>query len=396
MFGAVDGILIMIVNQDCALLIISLSAALLPGLSRRVGLPSPVAEILLGVLIGKSFLGLQIAGEWFPFLAELGFMVLMFQAGMEIDFKLLKGQGRRAIGFHTTLFGLTIFFAWICTVFMAESSFMVLILSTTSLGLVMPVLKESGVQSTNFGQTVLIAATFADFLTLLGITFYVLWKVNGIGLHFLTPLLLFIGFAVILWLARLWAWWNPEKAEKLLLTETLQEQGVRVSLALLFLFICLSEAVHLEPVLGAFMGGCILSFVMRKKENLESKISVIGFGFLIPMFFIHVGMGFDMNNILSFESLLFALELFIASVLVKFLPCLIFPLWGMKFSEGLKAGALLSSRLSLIIAAAAVGLKEGFISEPAKDTIVLLALVTCMSGPLLFRYLSAKFEGEES
>ncbi|WP_320169502.1 cation:proton antiporter [Maridesulfovibrio sp.] len=381
----------MIITQDFALLIISLAAAFLPGLSRRVGLPSLVAEILFGVLIGKSVLNLQMEGDWFPFLAELGFLVLMFQAGMEIDFKLLRGQGRKALWFHIILFGLTLLVAWGCTVVLAENSFMLLILSTTSLGLVMPVLKESGAQSTTFGQTVLIAATFADFLTLLGITFYVLLKVNGIGLHLLTPLPLFIGFAFILWAARLWAWWNPEKAEKLLLTETLQEQGVRVSLALLFLFICLSEAAHLEPVLGAFMGGCIISFVLRKKDNLESKISVIGFGFLIPMFFIHVGMGFDVNNILSGDRLLFTLALFAASVLVKFLPCMTFPLWGMKLSDGFKAGALLSSRLSLIIAAAAIGLKEGFITEPTKDSIVLLALVTCMTGPIAFRFLSAKF-----
>ncbi len=381
----------MFITQDFALFLICFAAALLPGLSRRVGLPSPVSEIVFGVLIGKSFLDLQIAGEWLPFLAELGFMVLMFQAGMEIDFKLLKGQGRKAIGFHFALFGLTLLVALGCAAVLSQSSFMVLVLSTTSLGLVMPVLKESGVQSTGFGQTVLIAATFADFLTLLGITFYVLWKVNGVGLHLLTPLPLFIGFAFILWAARLWAWWNPEKAEKLLLTETLQEQGVRVSLALLFLFVCLSEAVHLEPVLGAFMGGCIISFVLRKKDNLESKISVIGFGFLIPMFFIYVGMEFDIANVITPDRMLFTFAIFIASVLVKVLPCLTFPLWGMTLTEGLKAGVLLSSRLSLIIAAAAVGLKEGFLDEPTKDSIVLLALVTCMSGPVVFRYLSARY-----
>ncbi|WP_432737469.1 cation:proton antiporter [Maridesulfovibrio sp. FT414] len=382
----------MVVSQDFALLIISLAAALLPGLSRRVGLPSPVAEILFGVLIGKSFLNLQMGGEWLAFLAELGFMVLMFQAGMEIDFKLLKGQGRKAITFHFVLFGLTLLSAWGCAALLSQNSFMVLVLSTTSLGLVMPVLKESGAQNTGFGQTVLIAATFADFLTLLGITFYVLWKINGVGMHLLTPFPLFVGFAFILWGARLWAWWNPEKAEKLLLTETLQEQGVRVSLALLFLFICLSEAVHLEPVLGAFMGGCILSFVLRRKENLESKISVIGFGFLIPMFFIYVGMGFDIANILTPERIVFTLVLFMASILVKFLPCLIFPLWGMKWLEGIKAGALLSSRLSLIIAAAAVGLKEGFLNEQTKDSIVLLALLTCMTGPVVFRYLMKRYK----
>lgn len=380
----------MFISQDVALFIVCFAAALLPGLSRRAGVPSPVGEILFGVLIGKSFLGLHFPGEWLSFLAELGFMVLMFQSGMEIDFKLLKGQGRKALAFHCILFGVTILVAFGCAAVLNQSYFMILVLSTTSLGLVMPVLKESGIQSTRFGQTVLIAATFADFLTLLGITFYILFKVNGLDFTLLAPLPLFLGFAVLLWTARLWAWWNPEKAERLLLTETLQEQGVRVSLALLFLFVCLAEAVHLEPVLGAFMGGCILSFVLRKKDNLESKISVIGFGFLIPMFFIHVGMDFDVSNILTVDRILFTFYAFLAAILVKLIPCLIFPLWGMTFTDGFKAGALLSSRLSLIIAAAAVGLQEGYISEPTKDSIVLLALVSCITGPVAFRYLSRK------
>ncbi|WP_027179601.1 cation:proton antiporter [Maridesulfovibrio bastinii] len=378
----------MTVSAETGLFIIAMAAALLPGISRRIGLPSSVGEILFGVVIGRSFLGLEMEGDWLPFLAHLGFLVLMFQAGMEIDFKLLKGQGRKAMGFHGMLFGLTIIIAWLCAVFLSQSVFIALVLSTTSLGLVMPILKESGIQSSDFGQRVLIAATIADFITLLGITFYVLWMQKGVGIDLLIPLPLFVAFAVLLWSARLWAWWNPEKAEKLLLTETLQEQGVRVSLALLFLFICLSEIVHLEPVLGAFMGGCILSFVLRKKENLESKISVIGFGFLIPMFFINVGMGFEIQNILTPERIFFTMQLFAASLLVKFVPCLIFPLWGMKLSEGLRAGALLSSRLSLIIAAAAVGLQEGYINIQTKDSIILLALVTCITGPVLFNKFS--------
>lgn len=380
----------MIIHTEIGLFIISFAAALLPGLSRRIGLPSPVGEILFGVILGKSVLGLQMEGDWLPFLAHLGFLVLMFQAGMEIDFKLLRGQGRKAMWFHSILFGLTILIAWAWAIFLSKGTFITLVLSTTSLGLVMPILKEAKIHNQDFGQTVLIAATLADFLTLLGITFYVLFMQKGFGFELLAPLPLFIGFAFLLWGARLWAWWYPEKAEKLLLTETLQEQGVRVSLALLFLFIFLSEAVNLEPVLGAFMGGCILSFVLRKKENLESKISVIGFGFLVPMFFINVGMGFEIQNILTIERLLFTLKLFVASIFVKFIPCLIFPLWGMKFWDGLRAGALLSSRLSLIIAAAAVGLQEGFIDMATKDSIILLALATCMTGPVLFSYLSRK------
>jgi Kef-type K+ transport system membrane component KefB len=142
--------------------------------------------------------------------------------------------------------------------------------------------------------------------------------------------------------------------------------------------------VNLEPVLGAFMGGCILSFVMRRMEPLESKISALGFGFLTPIFFIHVGMRFDVANVLTAERLLFTGKLLVAALAVKLLPALLFPLFGRKLSDGLRAGLLLSARLSLIIAAAAIGLREGYLTVETKDSIVLLALITCMLGPILF------------
>jgi Kef-type K+ transport system membrane component KefB len=382
------------ISQGFSLLIVTLAAALLPGLSRRLRIPSPVAEILFGVVLGKSVLNLHMGEYWLPFLAELGFLVLMFQAGMEIDFRLLKGRGLRGMVFQLLLFGTTLTLAAFCAGAVNQDAFIALVLSTTSLGLVMPTLREAGEQGTPFGQTVLIAATVADFLTLLGITLVVLWRQSGLSWAFVAPVPLFAGFGLALWAARLWAWWNPERAEALLLGSSMQEQGVRMSLALLFLFVSLSELAHLEPVLGAFMGGCILSFVLRKKESLESKISVIGFGFLIPLFFIHVGMGFDVANILTPERLAFTGKLLVAALLVKLVPSLLFPFFGMRLSEGIRAGALLSSRLSLIIAAAAIGLQEGYLSVETKDSIVLLALISCLLGPVLFRLLGARRPGD--
>jgi Kef-type K+ transport system membrane component KefB len=159
-------------------------------------------------------------------------------------------------------------------------------------------------------------------------------------------------------------------------------------MALLLLFTALSEFVHLEPVLGAFMGGCIISFVFREKRELEFKISAIGFGFLTPLFFIHVGMGFDVSNVLSPERLAFAGMLLAASLVVKIVPCLQFPLWGFRFKDGVRCGLLLSARLSLIVAAASIGLEQGFLTPEIKDAIVLLALLTCIIGPLGFKLLT--------
>jgi Kef-type K+ transport system membrane component KefB len=192
---------------------------------------------------------------------------------------------------------------------------------------------------------------------------------------------------MLLWAGRLWAWWNPERAERFLGSQDTEELGVRLSLALLFLFVALSELVRLEPVLGAFLGGCVLSFVFREKGQLESKISALGFGFLIPIFFINVGVEFDLTNVLRPGQLHFTLKLFILAMLVKLVPSLIFTLQRISFRAAMKAGILLSARLSLIMAAAEIGLREGLISSAMKDSIVLLALLTCFLGPTLFKLL---------
>jgi len=377
-------------SQGASLLLILTAVAALPGLSRLLRIPSPVAEILFGIVLGKSVLDLSLGGPWLPFLADLGFLVLMFHAGMEINFSLLRGQGRSRAMLQVFLLAATFGLSLAASMLLDRGAFIFLILATTSLGLVMPILRETGENAQPFGQTILIAAMLADFFSLFGITFFVLWRQSGLSWRFLAPLPLFAGFALALWGARLWAWWNPEIARKLLLADNAQEQGVRLSLALLFIFVGLSELAHLEPVLGAFMGGCIISFVFREKELLESKISALGFGFLIPMFFIHVGMGFNAANLISPEVFLFTLKLFAAALAVKFLPCLFLPIWGFTLKDGLRAGSLLSSRLSLIIAAASIGLAEGFISSATKDSVIFLALLTCFLGPVVFRFLSGK------
>jgi Kef-type K+ transport system membrane component KefB len=375
-------------NQAWSLLVVALGAALLPGISQFLRLPGVVLEILFGVILGKSLLNLTFSGEWLPFLAQLGFLLLMFQAGMEIDVAMLRRQSKGQLFFHLAVFALTLVFSYIAAELLGKGIYVVLVLSTTSLGLVVPALKEAGIGKTATGQSLLIAATLADFLTLFGITFFVLWNQYGMSWRFLLPLPLFAGFAVLLKLGRLWAWWHPHSAARLLAPQDHQELGVRISLALLFFFIALSELVHLEPVLGAFMGGAVLAVVFREKEHLESKLSGIGYGFLIPLFFINVGMSFDLTSILTWPRIVFTLKLLVAALLVKFLPSLLFVFNGISLRKTLSMGALLSSRLSLIIVAATIGVNLGLISIDFKDAIILLAVMTCLLGPSLFKVLS--------
>ena len=377
----------MVLDQAWSLLLVALAAALLPGVSRILRLPAIVLEILCGVVLGKSLLNLEFSGQWLPFLAELGFLLLMFQAGMEIDFAMLRRQSRGRLFFHGLIFATTFLLALLAAFFLGRGLFMGLVLTTTSLGLVVPTLKEVGISRQPMGQSIIIAATLADFLTLLAITFYVLWHRYGLDWRFLGPLPLFVGFGLLLRAGRLWAWWHPNKAARLLAPRDTQELGVRLSLALLFLFVALSELVGLEPVLGAFMGGALLSIIFQEKIHLENKLSGIGYGFLIPLFFIHVGMQFDLTNILSPRLILFTLKLLGLALAVKLLPSLLLVFSGVSLRRAVNAGFLLSSRLSLIIVAATIGLEYGFITEQYKDAIVLLAVFTCLLGPSVFKLL---------
>jgi Kef-type K+ transport system membrane component KefB len=374
-------------SQAWSLLLVSVLAATLPGMSKMLGLPAVVLEIFCGIVLGQSVLHLQLGGEWLVFLAELGFLLLMFQAGMEIDFSMLRKLRSSEFGVHFAVFCGTVGLAMLGAASMGQGLFLALVLSTTSLGLVVPSLREAGVSRSKLGQNALIAATLADFLTLLAITFFLLWHEQGTTWQFLLPIPLFVGFGVLLKIARLWSWWFPEKAARLFDPQDSMELGVRLSLALLFFFVALAEFAHLEPVLGAFMGGALLSFVFKEKSGLESKISGLGYGFLIPVFFIHVGMNFNLDNIFSWYQILFTLKLLGLALLIKILPSLLLVLNRISLFECLKLGFLLSSRLSLIVVAAAIGYEAGFISAVYKDSIILLAVCSCLIGPSLFKVL---------
>lgn len=372
-------------NQALSLMIIATAAVLLPNIGHLLRLPPVVAEILFGVLIGKSFLNLVFTGEWLPFLANLGFLMLMFLAGTEIDFSILEKQKPRELILYGLIFGATLVLAYLFCQSIGHGLFLALILSTTSLGLVVPTLHHVGVTKTPLGQSILISASLADFLTFFGITFYVLFEKHGFTWQFIIPIPVFIFFALVLWIARLWVWWNPEKATKLVGKSGPSELGVRFSMALLFIFVALSDLVGLEPLLGAFMGGCLLSFIFREKKLLEEKLTALAYGFLIPFFFIYVGIQFELKNIFDKNQLLFIAKLLLAAFAIKIVPSFLLVLRKYPWKSALEAGIILSARLSLIVAAASIGIREGFITPHLNDNIILLAIITSTLAPTVFK-----------
>ncbi len=393
-------------NPFVALLLITGLAVLVPLLAsrfRNVQLPIVVGEILAGMIIGHSGLNLIEPSPTLEFLAEFGFTYLMFLSGLEVNFGLLMGGGegetgekvwQRPLPLAVMMFLLTLSLALVSSWGLARLGWvrnpllMGLILSTTSLGIVVPVLKERELLGTTYGQSILTAALIADFVTLFLLTVVIAFVSRGLTLDLLLVLVLLAVFALAVRMARFFA--NTPVLRDVLqeLSSATSQLQVRGAFALMVLWVVLAEALGVEVILGAFLAGVIISLVAGTGESaLREKLDAIGYGFFIPIFFITVGVNFNLHALLSSKTaLLLVPVLLLLAYAVKLFPALIYRL-RFSWRESLAAGFLLSSRLSLIIAAAAIALRVGAISEAINANIIFVAVVTCTLSPLMFSRL---------
>ncbi len=384
------------------LLVVTALAAFIPLVTDRLKvLPVPVivGEILVGILLGDSGLGIIQESSYLTFLAEFGFVYLMFLSGLEIDFSRLRSDElaqRRggALGNPITLgfavFAGTVALAFLISLLLGAAGIvrspliMALVLSTTSVGVVVPVLRDAGLTAGPFGQSILLSALVADFSTMLLITVAIAAAAGGITPELLLILVLFVAFFGA-W--RVGAFLRQGQWREFARTPraAAAEERTRLAFALMIFFVVLSQWVGAEVILGAFLAGAAVSLISHhESRTLEGKLGAIGFGFLIPIFFIHTGANFDLGEVTgSPEGLLLVPVLLVAAYLVKVLPALLYArVYSVR--EALSAGLLLSSRLSLIIAAAAIGVRVGAVSEAVAAAVILVAVFTCTLSPILF------------
>jgi Kef-type K+ transport system membrane component KefB/Trk K+ transport system NAD-binding subunit len=406
------------------LLLVSILAFIIPILTSwfsktsNIQVPAVVGEIICGIIIGHSFLGLISHTDniqWLEFLSLFGFTYLMFLSGLEIDFGLMASESnvnrialvkrkimnqplvQAGLYFAITLFLSSIVAGVLYYYHLINSwAMMLLILSTTSVSVVVPIIKEKGLAKTRLGQTILISALMADFLTMILITLVVAFHRESTGsstfvIIILLALLVFVlyklhvsrtfdGLIKKLYVIR------PFISE---LSHATTQLKVRGAIALMVTFIVMSQMLGFEVILGAFLAGLLTTLLLgeAKTQQLEMKLDAIGYGFFIPIFFISVGIDMDLNVFFASEKAWVVLVfLVISAFLIKIVPALVFR-YSYTFRESLSAGVLLSARLSLIIAASTIGLKQGLISEEVNAAIVMVAVITCIASPILFNRL---------
>lgn len=380
-------------------------------ISRWLALPVVVGEILLGIILGQAYPELA-TDTVLVILSEIGFGILFFLAGTEIDFRSLKmsrPDGTKGslkeflrsplplgvLSFLLTLLlSLGVAFGLSRTTLLAESNwlFLVLIFAPSSLGLIVAVLKESGYISRPLGQTILVAATVADFGTLLILTVVVaIIEIGGFHPEVLLVSLVFVGFvAAYLAFNQVYSHNAVQRVIAIINTPTSQVK-LRFSFALFLTFVVLSEQLGAEIVLGTFLAGMLISLLARPEDKeVVHQLESVGFGFFIPVFFIMVGVRFNVAALLENpEALWLVPALTISAIVVKVIPALLFR-WAFGWRATLAGGVLLTARMSLIIAEAAIGVELGIISSAINADIILLAVIMATIGPLLFNRIMPK------
>ncbi len=381
--------------QFDSMLIITGLAFLLPILVNKIKvirIPVVIAEIAAGIIVAKSGFNLVANDPWIEFLSLFGFAYLMFLSGVEIDFAYLKKTGPEPDGAINPLvlggafFLLTVLLAYLSSLTLAglgiikNPLFLTLIFSTTSLGIVIPILKEKGILDQPIGQVILIAALIADFTTMLMIpvVFLVTRGTGSVDLIF--PFVIFAFFAVVYYVGKRFLRINLFKNP----TFETSQLKVRAAFALVLVFVSIAEIINVEIILGAFLAGILFSLLFDEfRTEIAPKLDAIGYGFLIPIFFIMLGVKLDLKTVWTTKSLLIFPLFIVVAYAVKLIPALLFKLFY-SWRQTLGAGFLLSSRLSLIIAISLIAWQSGVISEATHSSFVLVAVVTCLFSPVMF------------
>ena len=372
-------------EQFLVLFAIVAGAAAIPFFSRRIGVPSAVLEILYGVALFNTVVHAQ--PQWFPLFKTLGFIYLMFIAGMELDLRQLFKAGR--LCWYVLIAALPFAVMPFLFVKMGYPFYLGVVVSVLSGGIVIPVLKESELLYTDWGRDTTGIALSGELLSILALTAIDIYHTHGLTLMAVSAatklLLLFALGGLFLRVLYILAWWNPERVERVMESEDPVEEGIRAVVAVAIAGALIASAAGVEAILGSFMAGLIFSFVFKTKGRFEEKINAVGFGFFTPFFFIGIGADLDVSVFTSTDALLFSLLLTGMVFVSNLAPVLFARPLGVSTKDSLGMSLLLSAPLSLIIVAGTLGRKMGLLSIETGNALVLTAILSGVVYPYLFR-----------
>src|SRR3954469_10754358 len=367
--------------------LVAAGAPLLLGFVPRLRLPSVILEIVAGIVLGPSVLGWVEIDLPVQILGLIGLAFLLFLSGLEIDPGRLRGRLLRTavLGYLITLaLGVPIGLGLHAAGWVHSPLLLVVALSATSLVLVVPVLKDAGQSDGEVGQTAIVAATVADFSAILLLSLF--FSASGGGPA--SRLVLIVVFAVLVAVTALVvsrAGRSMRISTVLLrLQDTTAEIRVRFAVVLLVAFTALAEQFGLESILGAFLAGVVVSMVDRdatSHPHFRTKLEAIGYGFLVPIFFIASGVRLDLRDLLSHPAALARVPLFLLALLVvRGVPALL-SLRTAGPRATVAVGLLQATSLPFIVTATQIGTELGQLSATTGAALVCAGLLSVLIFP---------------
>jgi Kef-type K+ transport system membrane component KefB len=386
-------------SEGRSLVLVFLATTLGAVLSRwhiRFVLPTVVVEIVLGILIGPEVLGIAHVNVYITFLSQFGLALLFFFAGLEVVEHHVQPQALRrgTIGWGVSLaIGLAVGLVLQESGVDVEWWLLAVALATTALGTLVPILSDAQLLPTPLGRAVLGTGVAGEFWPIIFISVF-LTSVYGA----LTEVLLLVGFgAIVAGAARIALQARPPRLLRILqdTLHTTGQVGVRASIFLLALLVFVAADAGFEFVLGAFAAGLVVGLALDSEEGrlVRLRLEGIGFGFLVPVYFVVTGMNFDLDSLLTAEGLALA-ALFLALLLVTRGASAL--LWLRELGGRSTASLALfaATGLPLIVAIVGIGTSRGAISKSVGASLIGAGMVSVLVYPLLAMRIAGRREGD--
>jgi Kef-type K+ transport system membrane component KefB len=366
---------------------VAVLAPILADLTPRVRVPIVVAEVALGVIVGPEVLGLAEVDDFIDALSVYGLAFLFFLAGMEIDFERTGGRPTELAfaGWWLSLaLGLGIAFALWALGAITAPVLVGLAVTTTALGTLMPILRDAGVLGGRFGDYLVAAGAAGEFLPVVAVS--VILAVESGEPARTALLLVFAVIAAAIGVVAVRS--RPARVVRLVRTTmgTSGQLAVRLALLLIVGLVVLAAELDLDVILGAFVAGIVVGIVIRGTDarEFEAKLDAVGFGFLIPIFFIVTGMEYDLDALLADPIDIVLVPAFAALFLLcRGAPALLLYRRDLPRDERQPLALFSAAALPLVIAITEIGTETGAMDEREAVALVSAGMLSVLVFPIL-------------
>ncbi len=377
----------MTTSSVSTLVLIAVAAVLSPILSEltgRVAIPEIVIQIGFGILTGPYVFDLAHQSTIVTGLSDLGLTFLIFLAGFELDLEKIRGSPLRLAGAGWALslaIGLGAAFVLVSSGLARDTLVVGLALTTTALGTLVPMLRDAGLFDTRFGSYIAAIGTVGEFGPIVAVALLLTNK-EPLVTSLLLAAFILVAVVTVLLAARE----QPPPLVAILNRhlESSAQLPVRVSLLLIVLLVLLAQTLGLDVLLGAFAAGIVVRLfsVRGESEKIRAKLEAIGFGFLIPIFFVVSGIQFDLHVFIQHPASLWRVPVFVVLMLAaRGTPVAVFYRSVLPRAQRLPMALFSATGLPLIVVITSIATAEDRILPVNAAALVAAGMVTVLVFP---------------